>query len=725
MKSLFTSSFLLFISSICFSQTTFQYGKDVAVVLDGVELSEPWNGGLNSAQFSEIDLDLDGTLDLFVFDRHSNTIATFLYKDGAYIFAPEYALLFPPDLQSWVLLRDYNCDGQADIFTYTAFGVALYENTSDTNLSFELVVNPILSLGFSGNINIKINPDDVPLIEDLDGDGDLDIANFNFSGTGGIEFHQNMSVENTGLCSNLELVRINRFWGDFKECGCGVFAFNGEDCPPSGGKIEHVVGKSMFSYDYNKDGVLDLAFAEDGCGTMYILPNSGSNTVPKFTKAAINFPSANQPISGFSFPSAYKIDLDHDGDLDIVASQNSRLENTFYTNHEKSIHAYSNSNNNYTLETIGFLQNNGIDLGSHAFSQFYDYDADGDLDLFVSSKNRAFGKPENASISLFQNEGSAIAPKFVLTVEDVFNFSFSGISDFQFFFKDINGDSKPDFILKSNWPNGASSLNYFEAIPSENFNFDFRTAYEIEISTSRWDNIFPFDVNSDGVLDFLVGKNNGSLHLYKGLNASNPSYVLSTENYYGFEFDFLKRNLNPLVADVDGNGTADLIVTHAQGTIELFPDFQQSVSNPKEPILLSIQQENATYSYSGGLQNYLAVANIKSSNTPQLFITTMQGGIHYLINTEEKGAGSALEPQVYVYPVPIYAGQQAMIKVGVSESMSVVIHDLQGKQITLPNQILSGEEKTIDASTLPSGTFIISGVKDGKIIASERLIIFR
>lgn len=38
----------------------------------------PWAGGLNAAQFGEVDLNLDGIKDLVVFERHGNRILTFL-----------------------------------------------------------------------------------------------------------------------------------------------------------------------------------------------------------------------------------------------------------------------------------------------------------------------------------------------------------------------------------------------------------------------------------------------------------------------------------------------------------------------------------------------------------------------------------------------------------------------------------------------------------------------
>ena len=54
----------------------------------------PWAGGMNSCQFGEIDLNLDGINDLFVFDRHGDRIMPFINSGTAgtidYDFAPEY-----------------------------------------------------------------------------------------------------------------------------------------------------------------------------------------------------------------------------------------------------------------------------------------------------------------------------------------------------------------------------------------------------------------------------------------------------------------------------------------------------------------------------------------------------------------------------------------------------------------------------------------------------------
>jgi len=88
-------------------------------MVSGKWIDNPWVGGLKACQFSELDLNLDGTRDLFIFDRLGNRIVTFI-NDGTvgtvdYRHAPQYQSKFP-DIQNWALTADYNCDGKMDLF---------------------------------------------------------------------------------------------------------------------------------------------------------------------------------------------------------------------------------------------------------------------------------------------------------------------------------------------------------------------------------------------------------------------------------------------------------------------------------------------------------------------------------------------------------------------------------------------------------------------------------
>src|ERR1044071_2682797 len=81
------------------AQTIFVRQDSVPVFVNSVQLENPWAGGINSAQFSEIDLNQDGTMDLFVFDRAGNKITTYINNATPnqvdYSIAPQYITRFP------------------------------------------------------------------------------------------------------------------------------------------------------------------------------------------------------------------------------------------------------------------------------------------------------------------------------------------------------------------------------------------------------------------------------------------------------------------------------------------------------------------------------------------------------------------------------------------------------------------------------------------------------
>jgi len=77
--------------------------QSIEVEVNGKHLSSPWAGGLNSAQISTIDLDMDGDDDLAVFDRTANKLFTFINENHHYIYSPEFETLFPRSISNWML----------------------------------------------------------------------------------------------------------------------------------------------------------------------------------------------------------------------------------------------------------------------------------------------------------------------------------------------------------------------------------------------------------------------------------------------------------------------------------------------------------------------------------------------------------------------------------------------------------------------------------------------
>ncbi len=116
----------------------------VAVTSNNENLINPWAGGLNCPQFSEIDLNGDGQKDLVAFERNFYGVIKTYINQGIegevnYIHAPEFQLYFP-NMRNWMLLRDYNCDGKEDIFTWVPAGMAVYENISEARVQDPIFV---------------------------------------------------------------------------------------------------------------------------------------------------------------------------------------------------------------------------------------------------------------------------------------------------------------------------------------------------------------------------------------------------------------------------------------------------------------------------------------------------------------------------------------------------------------------------------------------------------
>ena len=122
------SSFL--VPAVILAQFGFERKYDINVIKDNIQQNHPWMGGLNSCQYSNIDLDQDGTLDLFIFEKTDKTIRTFVQEGNTGVmdfrYAPEYEAVFEDpaiSLAGWVLMADYNGDGKQDIFTTGLFGL--------------------------------------------------------------------------------------------------------------------------------------------------------------------------------------------------------------------------------------------------------------------------------------------------------------------------------------------------------------------------------------------------------------------------------------------------------------------------------------------------------------------------------------------------------------------------------------------------------------------------
>lgn len=534
------------------------FDGNIPVEHNGTVLDLAFAGGLNFVQISPIDLNGDGIKDLFLFDRSGNTVTTLL-NDGtggplAYHVTREYDQVWPfRELNGWALLRDYDCDGKEDIFTYSTAGFAVYRNTSENGtLSFELTTPQVDSdyVSTSGNsviTNLFVSREDVPSISDIDGDGDLDIITFSLLGTFA-EYHKNLSMESFGSCDSLKFEVRNRCWGFFSENFSSNSVALDAPCqfnvpnPEFGGNTEAVAGEkaaahagsTLTALDLNGDGVMELLLGDIGFNNIVALYNGGTVDLAHMVSEDTLYPSTNVPVDLALYPAAYHLDIDGDGIRDLVVGANAQS----LAENAKSIWYYRNFGTDvipdFQLQQKDLFQDRMLDLGEGAQPVLFDHNADGLMDILVSNSGyyRSNG-PYLSQIALLQNTGTATAPAFELVTDDYMGLSSLGLGQSMYpAFGDLDGDGDEDMLIGDL----QGRLHFFRNTatgPVAQFvlvtpNLPDATGQPLDVG--QYATPLLVDLDGDGLLDLIIGERNGNLNHYRNTGSTTePVWTLISE----------------------------------------------------------------------------------------------------------------------------------------------------------------------------------------------------
>jgi hypothetical protein len=702
------------------AQFTYTYDQSIPVKLSERQLDLAWAGGINSAQVNMMDLNADNTEDLVIFDRSANRVLTFLASGNDYRYAPEYEVLFPAEITHWLLLRDFNCDGKKDLFTSDPFGIVAYINTSKAGglLSWRPFNPgfPILTKGFSGNVNLKVNQSDIPAIDDVDGDGDLDILNVKFIGLGTVEWHRNMAVENTGKCDSLQLERVTQVYGGFQDCDCGSFAFGGASCP---GRTEHTGGKALLTIDLDNDGDREILFSEEDCGRVYQLTNIGTKDAPITTSASV-FPN-NAPIAQ-PFPAAFLEDINHDGKKDLLASPNLYARTFTSINYRNSLLYYQNTgtsaNPQFTFVQNNFLQGEMIDLIDYTIPAFADADGDEDEDMFIG----VYGDEGfQGSVHFFENVGTKSEASFQFVTDDYGFLGFAGIYNVKPQFVDMNGDGKLDLAFTStDFQNGRTTLQYLPNMADQGIRVSLAQVVSLDFQIGFAENLTIADVNLDGLPDALVGKADGALHYWENagpLGSFNLS--LKSSAYLSLGASTTRQSPATTIADLDADGRGDLILADQRGFISIYGDFRNFDplrSQPSSELIYNSLKE-AYISKNLGPRIHAAVTNLFNSDKPSIVIGNVMGGLIVLKNDEGKELPP--EPVIQLYPNPISKGEDLMIRA--DRNVVVQIYSLLGQKMSEPVFIAANQEYPLSIN-VAAGIYIAHFTSSGKVYARKFVV---
>ena len=534
MNRLLTLTFFSIFTTYSFAQISVNRDTSVDVYESNTKYKSPWVGGMNSVQFNEIDLNLDGVNDLITFDRSGNKLNTFIKKNNEYIFAPKFRKNFPK-IKDWCLTADYNCDGKLDLFTYSTGGIAVYLNVSSTDLEFSLETSLLLSNYGSSNLNIFVSPVDIPAITDVDYDGDLDILTFSILG-GFIEYHRNLSIEQNGNCDSLIFNFEDACWGDCYE-GLNSYVLNCTNCqcaPLTNQNFKQPhAGSTILAIDIDNDNDKDLILGDILYNNLNLLINGGSNQNALVTSVDSIFPKnylSTSQVDLPMFPAAFYIDVNNDNIKDLVVSPNSTTLSG--TENKQSSWLYINSGTNtqldLSLSTKDFLQSEMIDLGDGSYPSFFDYNLDGLMDLVVGNYGyHNTGNDPTSSLALFENIGTNSNPSFNLVDRNWQNISSINLNtnlvkpalNLYPCFGDLDGDNDKDMIIGD----ADGKLHFFENDGNVPANFSLSSPNFFQIDIGSFATPFIYDVNKDGLNDLIVGEQIGTINYFPNRGTINSA----------------------------------------------------------------------------------------------------------------------------------------------------------------------------------------------------------
>lgn len=337
------------------------------------------------------------------------------------------------------------------------------------------------------------------------------------------------------------------------------------------------MGPALAAADVNGDG-LDDFYIGNGAGfssQLYM-----QNTQGKFDLVEGPW----QADSAYEDTGAIWLDADGDGDLDLYVvsggNDNSKPGEFF-------------QDRLYMQTAAGFIKHRHATLATRGISgqvvQPFDYEGDGDLDLFIPGRIVP-GKYPNAAPSVFLiNQGGQDQHLQYIALEESLGLGELGlVTDVQV--EDFTGNGRQDLLLVGEWMN----ISLYENTPSGWV--DLSADKGLKDSRGWWNCIQETDLDQDGKKDYIIGN--------LGLNYKYKTSKKSPFTIYANDFD--------------ENGSQDIVLSYEKKG-KLLPVRGRECSSQQVPAIAK------------RFETYEAFAN---ASLEEIYGKNMlENSLHYEVNT--------------------------------------------------------------------------------------------
>lgn len=317
------------------------------------------------------------------------------------------------------------------------------------------------------------------------------------------------------------------------------------------------------------------------------------------------------PLPGYRLKPT-SVDLDNDGDYDIVIGANYGYLKLFVNDGSGGFNDYGSLYSSYTNAYGTYLQ--GIQAGNPSF---IDVDGDGDLDLVV-------GKPYGTTLFYINNgDGTGSTPPTFTAQSGPWNpvtkagnpFDGLGLFPFQgqrFFFIDYDADGDLDLLLSERgYTSDEQQLLYYENTGSSQFVSGSITGLPPLYSADYGYRVSALlaDIDQDGELDLLFGRSYGDITFFKGGSGTFTKQTGPWEpvGKTGNPFDGFSTNGNtyPELIDMDLDGDNDIVI-----------GYNQPFLNNVEPLAYFENKGNGVFEHKIFLDNPLGGAATGAEGAP-------------------------------------------------------------------------------------------------------------
>lgn len=745
----------------------------VKVVQHGDTLSNAWVGGFNNPIFSPIDLNEDGLMDIFVYDKAGFKALSFINTGSnshpSYTYAPQYDNMYPKSLNDWAVIKDYNHDGVGDIFALTVGGMMVYKGHRSGNTLYYTLQNSRLSFPFGSNVtNIWTFKDNLPVIMDIDGDGDLDILAPNIQASTMYLF-QNMAVENGYGLDSLSFILADQCWGRFFENGADCNVTLNQSCKKElvidttdGGAVRHQ-GGSTWGIHYRRNSNVTSIFVGDiYCNTMKLLINSGDTTFASIQTVDTLFPSydtldGGRIINMSLFPAVYGIDADNDGFEDLLAAPFAANNDVPSQSEDINVVQYyhniggTDTLNKFHYQGDTLFNNSIVDVGTESHPVFFDYNNDGLMDIvigrfgqFVSPGDPAQSTPGKSisSLELYQNIGVDTMPVFQLVDTDwngLRAFDANGLYNGLYpAFGDLDGDGLPDMVVGNFAGNisffhnaGTSSLASYPSMTNANW-------FGIDVGNDAAP--FIYDVNGDGLNDLVIGSSgrtptttrNHIFYYWNFGTATNPRFSVDSVNTFFGMADVSELHngqfqgfANPVIRKESG-----ITYLYSGSTRGLTYKFAVNTDSLRRGSFLLIDSD--VIGIHPGIRSTISIADINHDGKNDYLVGNIRGGIMLFSDTAwgpnvvYSGIAdvSSDKTQLEIFPNPAKDKLVCRLNTRQQQLISAQLYNMLGVAATTNISQIDENGIVLNVSSLPDGIYLIQvNDKSGKIYQQKIAII--